>query len=212
MNTLEKNAGIALSYGSLLLVFTMVLHPAQVGGQFNRINIISHALGIAAIPFCLFGFRGLSARFHPNSFLSNSAFATMAVGLLAGMFAAAINGLALTFFTTQHQEVSEATNPAVETVLDYSMALNHAMDYIFIGAAMAAILLWSVAMVRTAKFSKWLGYYGILLVTAGMVLFPSGFKMLTVAGFRIVIFGMLSWILTAAYLLIKPKTNEYAGK
>ncbi|MEM9687709.1 MAG: hypothetical protein AAF934_12435 [Bacteroidota bacterium] len=206
MTTSEKNAGTALIFGSLLLVATMILHPAQADGEFKSINIISHSLAIVAIPFCLYGFQGLSAGFKSSEFLSNTAFAMMAVGLLAGMFAAAINGLALTFFIAAHQETAQ-TASSIHLILDYSMALNHAMDYIFIGASVGAILFWSITMIRTEKFPKWLGYYGILLVTTGIVLFFIDVQMLSVAGFRMVIFGMVSWILITAYLLIWSKAN-----
>ncbi|MCB0375430.1 MAG: hypothetical protein KDD04_05890, partial [Sinomicrobium sp.] len=73
---------------------------------------------------------------------------------------------------------------------------------------MGAVLLWCVAILKGAEFPKWKGYYGILLVISGIVLFAVDFEMLSVAGFRVIVFGLVSWIVTAGYLMLRSGSRK----
>jgi protein-S-isoprenylcysteine O-methyltransferase Ste14 len=61
-NSFEKKAGIALVVFTILLVFTMVLHPA--GGSVEHlisitgIIVTTHAIAILSLPFGWMGFWG----------------------------------------------------------------------------------------------------------------------------------------------------------
>ena len=60
---MEKNAGISLIVFTVLIFFTMVLHPA--GGSFEHLLkitsliVVTHAVAIASIPFAVIGFWGV---------------------------------------------------------------------------------------------------------------------------------------------------------
>jgi hypothetical protein len=207
MNKFEKNAGTSLIVGSILMVVTMVMHPTHMGGHYTGIiNTISHSLAIAAIPFCLYGFWGLTKSFKSDGFFANCAFPIMAIGLLAGMLAAIINGLALTFFYQDFENATGTTMDTVDVVLHYSFALNSAMAYVFIGASLLATLFWSIEIINKERYSKWIGYYGALLVIVGIVLPFTGYEILAVSGFRLIIFGLVSWIVIMG-IQLRKSTN-----
>jgi len=146
----EKNAGIALVLFTLLMVFTMVLHPA--GGSFEyllkitRIIMISHVLALISIPFAAVGFWGLTKKLGTANFFSFSAFAIVLFGLVAVMIAAASNGLVLPIFIQKYKDAPVELIESIKPILKYNFSVNNAFDYIFTGAFCLAILFWSIAM------------------------------------------------------------------
>ena len=213
-NQFTKSTGIALIIGCLLLTLTMVLHP--VGGSIEHlikittIIIVSHSIAIACIPFLIFGFWGFTRQFSNNNPLTTFAFVVMSVGLFAVMLAGTVNGLALPFFVNRFKEATPETIETVKIVLRYNGALNHAFDYIFMGATCAAILFWSIAILKTDIFKKWIGYFGILLSAGALILLITGFNLVSLHGFRIFSFGLVSWIIITGFFLykLKPVNDE----
>jgi hypothetical protein len=208
MNASAKT-GIALLIGSFLLTVTMVLHPA--GGSFEHllkvtpIIIISHAIAIAAMPVFYIGFKGLHAVMDREKLLSQLAIAFALFALIAGMMAAAINGLALPVFINRFADADATTVETLKPILKYGMSLNHAFDYILIGMLCISVLLWSIEMVKAKKLSVWLGYFGIVLTLTAVVMLVSGFVFVTLYGFRVFVFGLMAWIVWAGVHLIKSK-------
>ena len=207
MNTFEKNAGFSLIAGAILLVITMVVHPTGIEDGYTVINVVAHSIAIAAIPFCLFGFWGVYRHFKIGDFLSGIAFSAIAAGLFAGLLAATINGLAFSFFMERYQDASTESGELVHAILDYSFALNNGLSYVFIGMLSGAVLFWSIAIIRTRTFPKWTGYYGLLLVTLVLILFHTHFNFMHVGGFSIIIFGLVSLIVSIGYFMINPKNK-----
>ncbi|MEP1034276.1 hypothetical protein [Ekhidna sp.] len=201
----QKGAGLALIIGSLLMIATMVLHP--VGGDFNQllkivtIGIVSHALAILSVPFVAYGFFGLSMRLKSSSFLSYTAFSIMFFGLIAVMIAAATNGLILTDYAKSYEGASEETIASLKPIFVFIRSFNHAFDYIFMSAICLAMLFWSVAIIKTRALATWVGYFGILVSIAGIILFISGFELLHLASFRIFVFANVAWIIVVGYYL-----------
>lgn len=177
----------------------MVLHPS--GGDVDHILAItpiiigSHALAIFSVPWVGFGFWGLATLLETNSRLSMLAFFMLALGLLAGMLAAAINGLTLPFFVNAYaRDIQE--NPAVFLpILKYGSSVNQAMDYILIAGIMLAMTIWSMLILRDAKMAKWLGYYGLTLALLAVIGGITRFNFIDLMGFRVFIFGVASWII-----------------
>ncbi|MDX2068124.1 MAG: hypothetical protein SFV55_06835 [Haliscomenobacter sp.] len=91
----------------------------------------------------------------------------------------------------------------VQSIVRYGTAINHPMDYVFIISILLAMGIWSVLILRTAVFPQWVGYLGIvflLLVLIGLVL---RFNFIDLTGFRIFIFGLLSWIMSMGILMMR---------
>jgi hypothetical protein len=205
----EKNAGIALLISSFLLTVTMLLHPA--GGSFEHllgkttIIIISHAIAITAMPVCYVGFKGLTQQLGTQLLLPmlGRAFSTFA--LIAGMLAGAINGLALPIYINRYKDADAATIENIKPVLKYGTALNHAFDHILIGGLCIGVLLWSVEIIKQKKLPVSLGYFGIVLIVAVVLMLASGFIFTSLSGFRVFVFGLVGWIVWCGLCLIKVK-------
>jgi hypothetical protein len=212
MQQLYKNSGISLLIGSFLMVATMVLHP--FGGSFEQLlaistmTIVSHSIAIFSIPFTLFGFWGLTKRLEAEETFAKAAFITAALGLIAAMLAAAVNGLVLPFFIEDFRDASQQTIEQIKPILRYGFALNKAFDFILIGGLCEGFLLWSIAILKTKEMPKWIGYLGILLGVGFLTLLLSGFVLTSLYGFRLFVFGIVLWIIaTAIYLMKAPRSN-----
>jgi hypothetical protein len=208
----NKTGGYALITGSILAVLTMGLHPT--GGNFNHIkkilpiNIAAHSIGILALLVMLFGFVYLKNFFAHEKQLSLAAFIATAAGLCAGILAATLNGLALSIFIGGYENPSPDMIDAIKPVMKYNFALNKAFDYIMITALNIAFFLWSVIMLGSKQFPKWLAYLGFVLNTAFLLLVFARFSLVDLRGFTVFVAGIVSWIILAGWHLQKqPEKN-----
>lgn len=204
-NQTHYYSGTALITGAAIMTITMVMHPT--GGSLEHLRhissmiIITHSLAILSIPVTLFGFWGLTKKLSADNPWSMGAFITMCVGLFAVLLAAAVNGLALPLFIGHYQETTPEMANSLSLLLSYNMALNHAFDYIFIGGVCIAISLWSVVVIKSGDFPKWVGYFGLftcILVVAGFI---AGFIFVDLTGFRVFIAGLVVWMVIVGVLL-----------
>ncbi len=208
----KKSSGIALVLGAILMILTMVLHP--VGGDFEHLlqiasmGIIVHSIGILSIPISAFGYWGLLKQIESKSIFSRVGFVFTISSLFAVLIAAAINGLVLPLFIQDYQMATSEVIDTIRPILSYNFAINQTFDYIFIGFTLLSVSSWSIAILQTRVFPKWLGYYGIILSIIAILLISSGFFFLDVFGFRVFIFGFVSWVLIIAYFqLSTPISN-----
>lgn len=202
----QKVSGISLLIGSVLATVTMAMHP--VGGNLTTIAgkkgifIFTHSLALISIPFIAFGFWGLTTVLVTKSRISFLAFAVSCFGLIAVMVAGTLNGFVLPMFASNYS--GSTVDPSVlQAVRDYGWLIGSSMDYIFITALSLAMVIWSGIIIDTGQLSKWLGYYGfvIVLVTVSGLLLKFNFT--TDFGFGIFIFSIVSWKIIAAVLLMR---------
>ncbi len=207
--TFTKFTGYCLVIGSVLMILTMVLHPA--GGdlkhiiKISNVLIISHSIGILSMPFVLFGFYGLSENLLTKNRLSYLGFAFIIFSLIAGMMAASINGLILPMFASKFSTESGQNLETVKLIISYGSKFNKAMDYIFISGYSIAMFIWSFIIIQTSKLSHWIGFYGFILLAFVIIGFIVEFNFISVWGFRIYIFGIVSWIILAGIFMAKSK-------
>jgi hypothetical protein len=201
----QKLSGYCLMIGAFLMIVTMVLHPS--GGNFehllkiHKVAMIAHSIAIFSLPFVGFGFLGLSRALITPSKVSFLAFCISCTGLIAAMLAATINGLTLPFYVLQHAQDTEPNLSTVKLILQYGSNINKPMDYIFIMGSSISMGIWSVLILRTTGFPKWIGYYGLVLLLMAGIGFFLNFNFINLVGFRAYIFGMSSWIVLMGYLL-----------
>lgn len=207
----KKASGISLLIGSLLLVATMVLHPS--GGSIEhilnikKVIIISHSLAILSLPFIGFGFWGLSLSLTTKSRVSMLAFMVAALGLVAAMIAAAVNGITLPLFVSEVANQDYDVN-TIKLITTYGRSLNISMDYIIILSFGLAIMIWSALMVKGVNFPKWMGYYGLVLMVAGLVALLNQFNFVGLFGFRVFIFGIVTWIIAVGIKILLPEREK----
>ena len=206
-----KNAsGISLLTGAVLATITMAMHP--VGGSLEDIAarkgifIFTHSLALISIPFMAFGFWGLATALATNSRISFLSFAVSCFGLVAVMAAGTLNGFVLPMFASNYSG-STVDGNVLQAVRDYGWLLGSSMDYIFITGLSLAMAIWSGIMIATGQLSKWLGYYGFLIVVVTTLALVMKFNFATDVGFGIFIFTLVSWLIMAALLLIFSTKN-----
>lgn len=204
-----KSTGFSLIIGSILAIATMVLHPS--GGSIEHIIEISkplrltHALAICCLPFILFGFYGLTVKLLDQRELSILAFIIIAFGLIAVMFAALFNGLVLPYFLSQYSDSLEQNISALKPIMNYGFAINKALDYVFIVAFCSAISIYALIIISSQKLPKWIGYFGLVILLFALIGATTNFVFTSLMVFRIFVFSIAGWILSAGVLLIQSK-------
>ena len=204
-----KSSGISLITGSVLIIATMVLHPA--GGSIQYILKISksitatHSLAIFSLPILLFGFYGLTDKLLDKWKLAKLALFIMGFGLISAMFAALINGLTLPSFLGKYENNITENAATLKLITNYGFAINKPLDYIFIVATCLAINIYSLLIIYSNKLPKWIGYFGVSLITFAIIGLLSGFVFTNLIGFQIFIFGIATWFLAIGISLIKSK-------
>jgi hypothetical protein len=211
----RKTAAWCLLIGSLLATFTMILHPS--GGSMQHIMhiknaiVFSHSLAIFCLPFVGFGSWGLSMLLHTPGKISMLPFFVFCSGLTAAMIAASINGLVLPYFVEKYY--GKAVDEAIlKAIIGYGRFINTAMDYIFILACTFAIGVWSVINIVTVQMSKWISYYGFLIIAFGLAGVITKFNFISVFGFRIFIFGLVSWLVLVGGTMLWTKVGVVEKK
>jgi hypothetical protein len=207
--TFEQNAGLSLIIFTILLVVTMVMHPAGGNVEYlirisNQI-IITHSIAILSLPFGLVGFWGLTKKIGMDHLLSVFAFAVIALGIIAVMVAASANGLVMPIYLQDYKGASPETIESIRPVLRYSFAINHAFDYIYTGAFCIAMVCWSIMILTTKKLPVWLGWMGIVLSIAAAIIFLTGLGVNTLQGFRLFVTSIIVWIALAGLKLWTSK-------
>lgn len=208
----EKSGGIALLTGSLLMLLTMALHPA--GGSLQRLLemtkaiVISHSIALLAIPFLAVGFWGLTKKLGASRFLPLLSFSIVLTGLLAGMIAATINGLALPIYIRHYKEAAVEMEGILKPIIRYNIALNQAFDFVFLGAVSLSVLLWSIAILRYKALPSWTSYVGMALSLLALGMLASGFVFVNLHGFRLFIFGHVVWMSLIGVALLRSKRNQ----
>lgn len=204
-NAMDKNAGIALTIFAVLLLFTMVLHPA--GGSIAHLVditpmiVVTHAVALLALPFGWAGFWGLTQKLGMDRFGSLLAFATASLGLVAVMLAATINGIVLPIYVHPYKDAAPEAVAAIKPILQYGFALNHAFDYIYTVAFCLAILGWSVEVLLTRRMARWIGWFGIVLSVATGTIFIGGLAVNSLKGFHLFAGSIIIWILVIGKFL-----------
>ncbi|MEM7086205.1 MAG: hypothetical protein AAF489_08495 [Bacteroidota bacterium] len=208
----KKAAGFSLIIGAVLMTLTMVLHPS--GGSIEHILnikntiIVSHAIAILSLPFLTFGFYGMSLTLMTKSRVSLLAFISACFGLFAVMIAATINGLTLPLFLSNYP-ANEVNITAISAIRHYGSSINIPMDYIFIVSIALSMAVWSILIIKQSIYSKWIGYYGILLIAVFLVFVFSTFSFVSLHGFRFLIFGLVSWVITIGVsMMVKAKESN----
>src|SRR6266852_8164517 len=122
-NSFEKKAGLSLVVFTILLVFTMLLHPAGGSVEYliriTGVIVITHAIAILSLPFGWIGFWGLTRKTGTDNFWSILAFAMISLGLVAVLFAAATNGLVLPLFLQYYKDATPDTITSLKPILRY---------------------------------------------------------------------------------------------
>ena len=208
----DRKSSLALIAGSTGAIITMMFHPTAADlfapGQFETVaKVVTavHALGLLSMPVIFLGTLGLSQRLAiPNAGspdrLPLAALVAYGFGLAAVMNAGIGNG----FVVPEVGRGITGNASAVDVwrvLLRYTGEVTEVYALIFVVASSAAILLWSVSILRGRVLNHAIGYYGCVLGPATVALVLSGHLNLGVHGFGMIILGQTIWFVCVAALL-----------
>ncbi len=203
--------GFALIIGSACSLITMALHPTSgsIEGLVREaaVRIGTHALGLASIPLLFFGFLGLNQRLKADTVWAPAALVTYGFGSVAAMCAAVLNGLAAPAFAVR-MAPDPAMHDTARAVLAYSFQLNAGFAKVFMVAVAAALVLWSISIMRTRALPSWAAWVGGLLGAAGLVAVLGGFLGTGVHEFGLFVLCFAAWTVSIGVVLSQPSTAD----
>ena len=207
----DRANGFALIIGTVCFLITMAFHPTSGSLEGlvreSAVRVGTHALGLATIPVLFFGFLGLNRRLHGDTVWAPAALVTYGFGSVAAMCAAVINGFVAPAFAAR-MAPDPAIHDTARAVLSYSFQLNAGFAKVFMVAAAAALLLWSVAIVRTRALPSWVAWVGGVLGVAGLVAVLGGFLGTGVHEFGLFVLCFAGWTVSIGVLLSQASTAD----
>jgi len=209
--TTNARAGLAIIIGSVAGLATMAMHPtghdviaSAAAGDGNLLNVGAHSLAIAGEALLLAAMLAVTARLSSARDLAVTAYVTWALATFCIIVAAVASGFIASAVAADAAELEGAARDLLMNSYHYTGEVNQAFAKVGVSLSGVAIILWSVAMIRTG-FSRALGWYGIsfaALVLAGL---GTGHLRLDIHGFGAVMIGQSVWMIWTGTLMRQPE-------
>lgn len=155
----SRRAGQLLLVGILLPLLILGLHPtahdltADAGGRTIAVNHFVHGMAIASLPLTLLGLTGLSQCLGwTASAVGGLVFYCFST--LGNVVAALMSGFVASELIGQMQTDDTAAAATQRMLLHYTGYVNQAFAKLAVISAGIAILLWSLEIIRTRRFSR----------------------------------------------------------
>lgn len=199
--TTGSKAFVALTAGSLAGLVTMAVHPtghdvianASAGGG-NWLNAFAHGLALGAQPLLLIGTLALTQRLAAQRDLAVSAYVFYALAVVAVLIAAVASGFISPSVVRGYADADEAARAAMLGAMQYTGRVNQAFAKVHVGFSSVAILLWSLAMLRSS-WGRGLPWFGIVTSLAALLGVLSGQLRLDIHGFGAVVLAQGAWMI-----------------
>jgi hypothetical protein len=208
----NQKGGIALIAGAIGGLVTMAIHPTGGGiltpAQYERfviVNVLAHSLAIASLPVAFLGALALTRRLQSPDRFSTSAIVVYAFALIAGMMAATASGFIVTPLLGDPTAAANELNHALS---HYTALWNQAFARFFAVGSSAAILLWSLAILRNRRLSTRAAYYGIPVGILVVLFVGSGSLKLDVHGFGLVVILQSVWFISVGTLMMRLPMSD----
>lgn len=207
----DRKAGLALILGALGTIVTMILHPVAGGlmtqAQVERLALVSgiaHSLAIVSVLVLFLGCCGLTRRIATGDRIAFTALVTFALSIVAVLIATAVSGFIVpNLIRKMAHDIPNTPLWRIEIISMFQV--NQAFAAIFSVAALVAIILWSVAMLRQKTFSRTIAVYGCIVSPLLALLIVLGRLPLNVHGMGIVALGMTIWFVGAGSGLLREQ-------
>ena len=206
----DRAAGLGFIIGAIALIVTMAIHPTApdlfVPGQMShatRLDGITHSLGLCSIPLLFLGALGLSLRVRPIGSLPIAALVVFGFAAIAVMSAAIFSGFIAPAIA--RQIVAPGSDPSWRMAFHLSGQINQGFALVYTQGSAAAILLWSVWMLRSRVVSRGIFVYGTIIAPLILLIVLSGHIRLDVHGFGAIALGQGIWFIgTGMWLRNQP--------
>lgn len=209
----DRSAAIALVAGTVAGLLTMALHPTghdivsnAATGDVNTLNMAVHSLALAGQPLLLAGLLALTHRLRDARALAVLAYVSFAFAVAAVMVAAVASGFLAPAAVAGFDGADATERTAMLNALHYTGQLNQAFARVHVIFSGVAIVLWSVAFIRTRELSRGLGVYGAIAGVAQAVGVLSGTLRLDIHGFGLVVLTQGVWLVLVARHLWRTRT------
>ena len=206
--------GWIIIVGSLAALGGMAGHPTGGGKAMDMVrelaanggfNALVHGFLIGVYLLLTLGFWGFSDWLGSDRPAVRGGIIAYAAGAFAAVAAAIQSGfvgrtLAFNYLDAKPEEVN-----SIVAAFRVSGAQNYAWGRMWMIAISAAILLWSIEMVRRDGSAKYLGWFGLIVGVAGFIGIPSGLIPLTVIALIGLILAQTAWSIGAGVLMIRSR-------
>lgn len=213
----ERTTGQFRAYGALIIAGSalalggMAMHPTGGGKVMDMVrelaangafNAYVHGFLIAVYLCLTLGFFGFTRWLGGERLAAQAGFIAYAASIYAAIAAAMSAGfvnrtLAFAYLDAKPEEVN-----SVVAAFRVAGAFNYAWGRMWMIALSAAILLWSIELVRRPGRARPLGWFGIALGAVSAAGFVLGLIPLTVAALIGVIAAQSAWSVGAGVLMI----------
>ena len=205
----DTPSGLLLIGGTLVTFVALLRHPTgllSAGDNFAReaqYAVWVHGIVIATTVLLFLGLLGLRRRLSGGPDLATAGLTTYGFAVICVTIAAAVSGFAGTALAARYLAAEPDTRHVVHEMFHYNSMLNQAFAKMHLVASAAAVLLWSLAMLKTQGFPRGLGVFGIIvgLGTLGGLALGSGH--IGLHALLLYFGGQGSWMIWAGILLLR---------
>lgn len=202
----DSAGGLALIVGSICMLVTMAFHPSagtiEKLIQLASLTRYTHALALVSLPILLLGFAVLASRLRSAGLPATAALVLMGFSFTAAMCAAVINGFAVPALVEDAGAKPESRDTLV-AVLRYSHFLNAAFAQVHMVAAAAAMLCWSMAILKSGGLPAWAGWLAMVFGVLELAGVFAGVMNTSVHGFGLFVLSFSIWTIIAGALLCR---------
>lgn len=201
----DRKSASALFAGTLGMIMTMAIHPhgaikpAQVESMARNLTIV-HSLALVSLILLFLGVLGLSQRLRGTGRLDVIGLVLFAFASVAVMGAAVMDGLVAPNILRRIGEAAPAAAETWRVLLRYNFEVNQAYARLYAVTSSAAIIFWSVSILRARSLGRGLGFYGCFIGATSIIVVVAGLAM-DVHGFAAVVLGQGIWFVTAGLQL-----------
>ena len=199
----NRMGGIALITASVANIIVMALHPTghslmNAGERFNliaRLAVGVHWLAFIVMPVAFLGALALTRYLQASNRLAVMALVVFGFAMIAGMLAVVFSGFLGTGLARKMLADAPPGRQVWEALSAYNFGLNQAFAKVLAVTSSAAIMLWSMAMLKGRAMSRGIAVYGWIIGIAIVVMVGPGFLVLDVHGFGLIVLLQSAWFI-----------------
>lgn len=209
-----RTAGAIIVAASLLSLLMMAHHPSgstrdmavfvEQVARVGALNRVVHGALIALLAALLFGFAEFSRVFGAGRSLVRAALVAYAIGTAADIGAATINGFAVGRVAAHYAGADTAALEQLRALLHLGWAMNQSLADLGEVARAIAIVLWSLAILRT-RTQLLLGASGVLVGGAIALALLGGWLTLDVHGMLLAVLCASAWNVALGVQLLRGR-------
>jgi hypothetical protein len=158
-------------------------------------GIAVHSLALVSIPVVFLGAWGMSRWLAGPDRVSWAALVFYAVGSIAVMNAAVLDGLMAPYVIRKVVSATAETRDSWQMFMGYNFQMNQSFARVYAVASSVAAVLWSVTILRRRALGWGIAIYGCVLGAVTALGILSGLLTPDWHGFTILIFGQAIWFL-----------------